>query len=177
MRAVLCILAVVSAAGCSDMMAKDGEGRTLGDDLGGFHVVATLEETSCGPGALGSTELWEFDVRLARDGSTLYWQNGEEPVSGRVVGETAFSFDSRSVVEVAPRRGAAPGCSITRLDSATGKLAGSGSDVRSFDGSLAYGYVPAQDSDCTSMMGVEGGFEQLPCEIRYSMEGTRTEGP
>ena len=175
--ALVLLASAAQSLACSGIMA-DHNGRQLGDDLGRFHVAAKLEQSSCGPGALGSTDNWEFDVDLSRDGSKLYWKNGSDPVTGQVAGDgVSFTFDSQSIVPVAPKKGAQLGCTVARVDSAAGTLAASGTNVESFTGSLKYAYSTDDASDCSSLIDVEGGFSQLPCDIGYKMTATRTVAP
>lgn len=165
----------VLALGCQ---FGEGDAKIPGDQLGTYRVVASLASSSCGPGALGAPELWEFDVRLSRDDPDLYWLNGEEPVYGTVAADgRTFSFDSATRVTLAPPRNGRGGCIVARRDSATGRLAGAALDVPSFDGALRYGYSATGESDCAEWLGLEGGFAVLPCEIAYDMVATRTALP
>jgi hypothetical protein len=145
-----------------------------GDELGTYQVVATLDSSTCGPGALGSTDVWQFDVKLSRDGDYLYWLNGAEAISGAVAADgVTFAFDTQVVVQaVAPGKGQ-PGCAIARIDSGSGTLANDTLDVDSFNGRLRYGFQATQGSDCQSVLGVEGGFYSLPCEMSYLLAGKR----
>ena len=51
-----------------------------GESVGVFHVAGKLVATNCGQ----TPDPWEFDVRLRHDQSTLYWVQGDAPVSGIV---------------------------------------------------------------------------------------------
>src|SRR5262245_57200898 len=147
------------------MQARDTDPHVPGDSLGTFHVAATLESSSCGPGALGSTESWAFDVQLSRRDDDLYWLNGQEAIPGQIGPDgVTFTFDTRSTLEIEPSGRGRTGCSIVRSDQATGTLSSSTLDVSGVDGRLAFGYTPTATSDCTALYGVEGGFSALPCQ-------------
>jgi hypothetical protein len=164
-----CLLLLSS---CYEFGEKDA--KIPGDELGSFHVVGRMDVSSCGPGALGSKDVWEFDVKLSRDGDDLYWLNGKEPVYGRIAADgVTFSFDSQSAITTRAAKGAMPGCTVIRRDLASGVLQG-GADVSGFSGDLRFGYAPTPESDCTDLVGVDGGFAQLPCEIGYEMTAAKS---
>jgi hypothetical protein len=164
--------------GCSDIVGGGKDAKTPGEPLGTFHVIGQLESSSCGPGALGSSDLWEFDVRLSRDGNDLYWLNGAEAIPGRIAADgVSFAFDSRVAVDVIPAGKGHPGCMIVRSDTAQGELSSPGIDVVSFTGRMRFGYAPSAASDCSSVVGVDGGFAILPCDMSYLVEAARTAAP
>jgi hypothetical protein len=160
--------------GCADMRNHDG--RMPGEPLGTFHVSAALEASSCGPGALGSTSSWEFDVKLSRDGSRLFWLNGAAPVAGHLGPDgRSFGFETTVTVEVEPARADRPGCLVERSDRAAGALEVTEGEVAGFDGGLEYAYSTASGSDCSSLVGVSGGFAALPCSLGYAMAAKQSE--
>lgn len=170
MRLAFFPLALAVLGGC---MGPEKE-KVPGDSLGTYQVVAQLEASTCGPGALGSKDLWEFEVKLSQDGHDLYWLNGAEAIGGDLASDgVSFGFDSRSVVTPIAAGKGQPGCSISRTDSGTGKLSSADPPVDGFEGSLRYGFQPLPGSDCEALMAVEGGFHALPCEISYAMKATR----
>ncbi len=149
-----------------------------GESLGEFHVVATLESSTCGPGAMGSTDVWEFDVQLAQDGDYLYGMNGSEAIEGSLASDgRSFSFGSQTRVPVVQGTKTAKGCTIVRTDAASGALDVTGADVPTFTGRIRYGYTAESGSDCTELLGTEGGLAGLPCEIDYRLAATRTAEP
>jgi hypothetical protein len=170
------LLSLVLSTGCGDLNGKDA--KIPGEPLGTYHVVGSLDASTCGPGALGSSDVWEFDVKLSRDGNDLYWLNGQEAIYGRIAADgVTFAFDSRvEVPSVDPGPGY-PGCVVVRTDTASGKLSSASVDVTSFGGLLRFGYAPQAGSDCTPLVGVDGGFAGLPCEIGYDLAADRTETP
>jgi hypothetical protein len=151
------------------------DAKVPGEPLGTYHVVAALEDSTCGPGALGATDLWEFEVKLSREARDFYWLNGKEVIFGTIAADdVTFAFDTRIDVQAIPPGKGQPGCAISRKDSATGKLSSASDDVKSFDGLLRYGFVPKTGSNCEALVGVEGGFSALPCEMSYEMNAART---
>ncbi len=178
MRALGWIVICAAVFGCSELVGGGKDAKIPGEPLGTFHVIGQLEASSCGPGAVGSSDVWEFDVRLSRDGADLYWLNGAEAIWGSVAADgTSFSFDTQVAVPAIEAGKGQPGCTIIRSDSASGSLSSPSLDVRSFTGRLRFGYMPQGGSDCSPLMGVEGGFSMLPCEMSYLVEATRTAAP
>lgn len=170
MRRLHLAAAILTLTACSG--TKDP--KIPGDELGTYDVVATLESSTCGPGALGSKDVWQFQVKLSRDGQVLYWLNGAEAISGSVASDgTSFAFDSRVLVEAIPPGKGQAGCNISRIDSGSGTLSSSTLDVASFSGHLRYGFQPTNGSECEALLGVEGGFYALPCEMDYGISATR----
>ena len=79
----------------------EGDAKVPGDDLGKFQVVGRLDSSTCGVGALGSTDLWEFELRLSRSPNELYWLNGREVVPGEIAEDgVSFEFDTLLLVPV-----------------------------------------------------------------------------
>jgi hypothetical protein len=171
MRKATALLAL--ALGCANL--ADHDGRVPGTELGTFHATASLGASTCGSGALGSADTWEFDVKLSREGSRLFWLNGAAPVEGNIAADgRTFGFETSVMVEVAPAQGRQPGCTVERADSAAGTLAVADDRVDGFDGKIEYAYSAANDSDCTGLIGVSGGFATLPCSLGYGMAAKLT---
>lgn len=162
--------------GCGALGNKDA--KIPGNLLGTYHVVGHLTESSCGPGALGSTDLWEFDVKLSRQGNALYWLNGHDVVAGQIAADgVSFGFQTTVSVQAEAAGKGRPGCSVVRTDSAQGKLdAQSNTDVPAFNGTLSFGYEADPSSDCSDLVGVPGGFAGLPCSMSYALSAQRTSG-
>jgi hypothetical protein len=163
-------------AGCIDF--GDSDAHVPGDQLGEYHVSATLESSTCGSGALGAPEQWEFDIRLSRDQSDLFWLNGAEVIPGEVGPDgVAFEFRTAVAVEITAPEGNQPGCTVIRSDHAAGRLSGSDLEVLGFEGMLVYGYAQDESSDCSATVGAPGGLAVLPCDMAYLLRATRTSGP
>jgi len=163
---VLCLC----VAGCS---GKDP--KVPGESLGTYAVTATMTSSTCGPGALGAKDLWEFEVKLSQDGHDLYWLNGAEAIPGDIAGDgVSFGFDSHVIVNAIEAGKGQPGCAISRTDTGSGTLSSAEPPVASFQGTLRYGFTALAGSDCQALMAVEGGFHALPCEMTYGLKGTRS---
>lgn len=175
MRPAPLVLAASLALGCGNL-GKDA--KIPGDELGTYHVIGRLETSTCGPGALGSSDLWEFDVKLSRDRGELYWLNGQDVVPGRVAADgVTFGFDTEVVIPVRDAGRGRLGCTVVRRDTAAGTLTVSGAEVPSFAGRMRFGYTARESSDCSELVGVEGGFAFLPCEMSYDLTAVRTRAP
>lgn len=153
----------------------EGDAKVPGEPLGTFNVVAELDTTSCGAGAMGSTDVWEFEVKLSKDFDQVFWLNGREVIPGTLASDgESFEFDTRVAVEVLEPKAGFQGCTLNRQDRASGKLGFDDETVVGFDGRLTFAYIPSSESDCTPLIGVDGGFSTLPCEMRYDFEAERT---
>jgi len=169
-------IAVFALPAC--MQARETDPHVPGDSLGTFQVAATLDSSSCGPGALGSTESWDFEVQLSRRDDNLYWLNGQEAIPGRIAADgVTFAFDTRASIELEPAGKGRIGCSVVRSDQASGTLSSPTLDVASVAGRLVFGYAPTPTSDCSALYGMEGGFSALPCQMAYDFEALRTSVP
>ena len=67
----LALLAGPWLAGCADMFGNK-DAHQPGEPLGTYHVAAKRGANTCGDGALGNEEAWEFDVKLARGGAQIF---------------------------------------------------------------------------------------------------------
>lgn len=150
-----------------------------GDRLGTYHATGKLVSDTCQAAVLGVSSDWQFDVKLSRDDSTLYWLNGQEAIPGAIAhDDVSFGFESGVEVTLQAPRGARAGCVIDRLDSASGKLSSSSTtDVRRFTADMNFTYAVQSGSECGGFVGVEGGFAALPCKVSYSLRAERTALP
>lgn len=168
-------LGTLPALGCE---FGEGDARVPGEPLGTFQVHAEILTSDCGSGAMGSTDVWEFEVMLSRDHDQLFWLNGREVISGGLASDgRSFEFDTRVQVEVLEPEPGRLGCTLTRLDRASGKLGLVDDEVESFGGRLTFSYIPGDDSDCSPLIGVEAGFSALPCAMSYELEAVRLDEP
>lgn len=178
-RVALLAAAAASAApsGCDQMFGKDDP--KPGDDLGTFHVTGNLASNSCGAGALGSTNTWEFDVELARGNGALYWDNGAEIITGALAEDgMAFTFDTGVVMDMRTELTPGPPCTVNRHDLATGTLSAAGADVPSFAGQMSYDFIPATGSYCDDLVdGPTPLVLALPCGFVYQIQAQRTAAP
>ena len=170
-----CILFVVAcgASACvqpGEQPVDDQDPHHPGDALGAFAVTGKLGDDSCGAESLSAPETWNFQVKLSREGTTLYWLNGREAIVGDIDDSGRFAFETHLDLPLAEKHGAAKGCTIVRHDSASGTL---GSSATSLSGKLSYAYDASSDSDCSEFTtGTNGQPLALPCELSYSLTGS-----
>ena len=173
------VLAGPLLAGCADFFG-DKDAHQPGDELGTYHVAATRDASTCGEGALGNQATWEFDVKLARGGAQIFWNNGAEIITGAIDDDAqSFHFDTGVLMNMRTAEShGLPACSIRRTDQADGKLAATTTDVASFSGKLAFDFAPTVGSSCADLVtGSAAILAALPCGILYSIAGTRTAAP
>jgi hypothetical protein len=166
----------LAATGCGDVFGTK-DAHHPGDPLGTFHVAAKLDTTTCGDGSLGSTPAWEFDVKLSRDAQQIYWNNGQETLTGAVAADgVSFTFKSSLLMnmrtDTSPKN--LPACSVARSDDAAGVLA-VGTPAPGFSGTLGYSFDQAPGSSCTDLLAPPTElFVALPCAMTYALGATRT---
>lgn len=150
-----------------------------GVGIGEFKVTATLTSTTCGT----TPNPWVFDVRLNRDGSTLYWIQNSLPIAGAVDSsartklETSVTSELRHATDKNPAS-----CSVTRSDAVDMALANEEAkpavdpaDARKFSGVLRYTFAPTDGSQCDDQLLSTGGdFAALPCVVTYMLDGEMT---
>lgn len=153
-----------------------------GTALGNYHVAATRTANNCGDMNVPN-DPWTFDVKLSTDPNTLYWVQGGLPVTGSLdpTGNAVMTSSSTSNIHAANPKAGLGACSLTRYDSLTAALVettvatgdgGTAMSVPSFTGTLYYRFAPDDGSDCSDLVDT-GGFANLPCEIDFSLSGTR----
>ncbi|HEY4105766.1 MAG TPA: hypothetical protein VGM44_17825 [Polyangiaceae bacterium] len=164
---------------CAGCVGHGQDAHEPGDRLGTFHATGTLSGDTCQASAiLGETSSWAFDVQLSRDGSTLYWLNGEEAIPGTIAEDgESFAFQSGVEVTLQAAEGARPGCTVARSDVASGVLGSSTIDVASFTVNMSFAYSAEAGSVCSNWVGVAGGFASLPCTVSYNLTAMRTALP
>lgn len=175
MRRLAYLVPLLLSTGCLGNGEEDP--KAPGDQLGSFLVSALMDDSTCGEGALGSPDKWEFSVKLSKDGDALYWLNGKEAIVGDLEADgVSFNFDTHIVIPAIPPGKGQIGCNMSRSDKARGKLSNA-DDATEFAGDLDYEFTPSVESDCSPLIGVEGGFAMLPCAMHYEMTASRTEAP
>lgn len=151
-----------------------------GVEVGTFHVKANLTSSTCGQ----PPNPWEFDVRINRDGSTLYWIQGQLPVAGDVDRTARAKLDTSitSQVRAADAAKKLKACELERKDSldvllatADGRAAVDPVDLHSFNGELEYTFAPTDGSQCDDQLEASGGgYAALPCVVKYTVAGEMT---
>jgi hypothetical protein len=168
---VLCVASALS--GCLNFGKLD-DAKIPGELLGTYEVDGTLTTSTCGTGALGSSDHWGFDVKLSRFHEDLYWVNGREVIPGSIAPDgVSFTFTTRVEGEVVPAGRGRAACILSRADSATGRLSSKTLEVETFDASLTFGYSAVEGSNCETWIGSPEGVAALPCSIAYALTGTR----
>jgi len=170
------VLAGPLLAGCADIFGTK-DAHQPGNELGTYHVDAKRSASTCGDGALGNEAAWELDVKLARGGAQIFWNNGAEIITGTIDDdEQTFHFDTGVLMNMRTAEShGLPACSIRRTDQADGKLASTSDDVASFSGTLAFDFAPTEGSSCADLVtGSTAIVAALPCRITYALAGART---
>ena len=171
-RALLVAASVALAAGCT---GKDP--TRPGDSIGVFGVTAALTASTCGT----TPNPWTFDVRLRHDGTTLYWVQGQQPISAVVnaAGTAAMTTSSTDTVRAATSTVSA--CEMQRDDAVNVTLSPIGyggkdiSTATSFTGALTYHFSATSGADCSDQLAAVGGdYAALPCAISYTLTATKT---
>jgi len=163
---------------CGGCVGHAQDAHEPGDRLGTYHASSALTSDTCQAAVLAASADWQFDVKLSRQESTLYWLNGQEAIPGTIAKNgTTFHFESGVEVTLQAAQGARVGCVIERTDSATGELSSKGSDVLTFTADMRFGYAVKAGSQCSGFIGVEDGFASLPCQVDYSLTARRTSLP
>ena len=173
----LCVLLALAAllGGCVENQGELGseDPRAPGEVLGFYRVAGGLSDDSCGAESLGAPSEWSFEVKLSRDGSTLYWLNGREGIVGDIDERGRFSFETRIDVPLSETRGSVIGCIVERRDTAQGALSSSDEKLTL---ELSYAYSAKPDSNCEDFVGIAAPTPNplpLPCSMTYSLSGAR----
>lgn len=167
-------LVAFGSSGCLNF-GKVDDAKIPGDLLGTYAVEGTLLDSSCGEGALGATDPWNFDVKLSRFHEDIYWINGRAVISGGIEPDgVTFSFSTRVEGEVVPPGRGQPGCVLSRSDRADGELSSKTLDVESFEARLTFAFSAGEGSECEEWVGSPGFVAALPCSMTYDLTGLRT---
>ena len=151
----------------------DQDPHAPGELIGFFSVAGKLGNDSCGADSLNAPAQWDFNVKLSREGSVLYWLNGREAITGDIDRNGTFSFATHLDLPMSTAQGAVKGCTVVRSDSAAGSLAGNDS----FTGKLSYAYSAKTGTDCSALpLGADGLPLALPCSLTYRLSGTAAPG-
>lgn len=174
---VVVTIAALASAGCS---GKDP--YRPGDSIGVFHVTGKLIATSCG----ATPDPWAFDVRLRHDSTTLYWVQGDAPVSGQLDATAKAVLTSSATLTPRAATANVAGCTMARNDTVelvlapltapvTVTAATEVTSATSFTGSLKYHFAATDGSLCDDQLSDNGGqYAALPCDVQYELSGTRT---
>lgn len=173
MRRTIPVLALV--AGIATLACTGTDRYRPGTPLGTFRIDAALTAETCGPQE-GFPNPWSFRVDLSRAPGILYWLQGGAPVEAPITNDGHATLHSSGTYPVRAATPKVAGCTLVREDVFEAALPVTG-EVTSLTGTLGYRYSVEDGSDCAEMIGVQGGFSALPCEIHYDVTGTRTVAP
>ena len=142
-----------------------------GTSLGTFAVTGTLGTQTCGASMQAQIiDPWDFDVRLSRSGSILYWLQASSPaLSGTIDPSGNASVTTSEIFDLSSPDGG-PHCAVVRSDTFKAAL-GTSSQPSSFDGSIAYHYELDQGSECGGLLS--GSFDTVPCDVSYTLSAKR----
>jgi hypothetical protein len=179
MRVIVPALVLAAGTiGCSAHGEPEYDGKVPGKLLGTFAVTGKLGADDCGAELLNAPDPWRFEVRLSRFENDLYWLNGREAIVGELGAKAkTFEFGTRVDVPVSSAKRGAPGCTVSRYDYADGSLAWDGDDLLGLSGRMRFEYRTKTDTECLEIIGVPGGFNNLPCELSYAIEAKRSKAP
>lgn len=168
------VVLLVALPSCSAPLEPEYDAKVPGELLGTYAVTADLGKDECGADLLGVEDPWRFQVRLSRSADALYWLNGREAISGSIddAAET-FQFSSRVDVPVRSPKQGDPGCTVSRVDRAFGKVRLAERELTRFEGVLEFEYHEKSASECFEIIGIPGGFMGLPCKLSYTMSAER----
>lgn len=138
-------------------------------------VTATLVSSTCGAAVeLEDTE--EFEVTLTREDDVLTWysQDTGTEMEGSVDSDNQITLATTSTFQVTEPSAVASGCSVRRHDAYSGTLKESSSDaITGFEVEVLSTYTEATNYSCDALIGAQGGFTDLPCEVNYELVGTK----
>lgn len=142
-------------------------GELPGKEVGTYDVLATMDESTCGPN-VGAEER-SFDVQIRRDGGRGWWIGpSETPIEGRIDDEGNFSFRTNEQVLVREGNdavGLAP-CVMEQMDLAEGTA------ETELAGSEHLWVGVTSGADCRDQVGLmPGQFIELPCEMSFTLSG------
>jgi hypothetical protein len=143
-----------------------------GTALGSYAVTGTLKTQTCG--ASMQTQIqdpWNFDVRLSRSGTTLFWlQAASPPISGTVSPSGDVTLTTSQEYDLSTND-AGTGCTVLRTDTFKAAL-GTAASPTDFTGTIAYHYDLADGAHCGGLLS--GQFDAVPCDVSYDLAAKRT---
>jgi hypothetical protein len=176
-------LPVLLCLSCSDVLGMKKDPHQPGDGIGVYHLTANVDLTSsCTEAVNAAPKPWTFDVTLRRDKTTGYWLSGDSPLDGTIddQGNITFHASTPTLVHGVEKAQEIGSCTIVRSDDFSGTFAGGTVGAPTFTGTLRYGYVIDQGSDCRDVVGQPGPdrptplFGTLPCDVHFAVTATRT---
>lgn len=167
------VLACTVTSGCFQMDTSGAGSNDSGANAAAMYQVhGVMQDSSCGPGAFGSTDVWDFEVSMWRTGKKLYWNNGGDTIEGSVASDNTFSMTAQVQLPVDGSAKGRAACILVRDDSARGTLAGAQNEITTFTGQLTYAFSAQGGAECATAVASEG-ILSLPCSMTYRIAGTK----
>ncbi|HEY5958221.1 MAG TPA: hypothetical protein VIV60_16770 [Polyangiaceae bacterium] len=137
-----------------------------------FDVKSTFVSSSCGA-AVDIDDGETFQVRLtyADDSLTWYELDTGETTQGSI-SDNAFTLAEVTGYQMTAATGYDPGCAVRRHDAYSGTFTKTAERVSRFAATVVSNYSEASGYTCDSLIGVSGGFTDLPCTVNYTLVGT-----
>ncbi len=164
MRVFLVPLACIACVAC---LAHEP-----GTSLGTYAITGTLTTQSCGASMQSQIEdPWDFDVRLSRSDSILFWlQAASPPLSGIIDPSGNATITTTQSYDLSTND-AGTGCSVLRTDTFVAAL-GTAPDPTDFSATLTYHYELADGAQCGGLLA--GQFDVVPCDVSYILAAKRS---
>lgn len=163
----------------------------LGVSHGRYTIEATLEENDCGFGYVAPENV-QLEVELYSDETDVIWKIDRAlPLRGDEDDAGDWTFRSDAQVPIATPDGVPTGCTLSEEETIvladvpgpTGEAAegggedGNGNGDGNEDDAAFLGtseiVVSAAGGDCRIVLATfGGGFDQLPCRVRYALEAS-----
>lgn len=192
---ILSFFVLAALAGCRPI-------QLAGESLGHYAIDGTMVESSCGAGhPAPATTSFRVELRAYPGSNIGYWKLPTGPLVEGVYDEEERSlrFEQRTQhvgVEPDLERGIV-GCTLEWIEVVTIRLGASALDAGVLDagaadagmdegemeqpalrGRTTIGITPVVGSNCAPLLLPYGGaFPNLPCDIRYELEGEAVEAP
>jgi hypothetical protein len=162
------LVGIVATLGLVTACSGTRDAREPGEALGTFVVTGKLVATTCGK----ADPTFRYEVRLSREGSTLYWLQGASPVSGSVDANAKLYMvaGAEAVVERPDTKAGIVGCTLHRTDTLAATLRGE--PISAFDGAIVYKFE-TRSGDCAAQLeGAGGDYAEFPCTMTYDVNAT-----
>lgn len=160
-RGALALL-VVASAGCDWL---NGAKAKTGDEvLGDFSFIASSTSDTCLSSLYGAS--LSFSASLSRTKEVLYFVGPGGNIQGSISGKS-FTVTTGGVEMLSAT------CNIGRTETMNASLDDRGAAIA---GTYVVRIIPQSGGNCIGAVAA-GLFAALPCEVRYTLSGTRTDTP
>jgi hypothetical protein len=160
-RLAAALLGLLSVAGC------DATDTLPGTSLGTFAFRGAVTSNTCGA-SLKASDPWTFDVKVSKDGTTLFWKPGSDSAVSGILdanNKSTLTATTTSAVD-------GGSCVMARTD--TTVLALDQAVPTAITGTLTLAFSASSTSDCSSQLSANGGpFQTVPCSVAYSFSAPK----